>query len=146
MLLRRIQIRDRKHRRRPRGARRDPPGTGTGTAGSGDGRLQDRHLRGAELSFAEIEGLPLYRRTFAAGVLPSGRRRIVCPRWDPGGDRLQIPLKHLPRRRPTTVDEKYDRRAPLCVGNGIWHKVTLAEHMQIIAVIAELLGVRRGDY
>eukprot|EP01065_Artemidia_motanka_P048476 TRINITY_DN7813_c0_g1_i2.p1 TRINITY_DN7813_c0_g1~~TRINITY_DN7813_c0_g1_i2.p1 ORF type:complete len:416 (+),score=148.85 TRINITY_DN7813_c0_g1_i2:100-1248(+) len=116
------------------------------SASAAEREAEQLHRSGGDLSPDEIERLPMYRYTFSHRRLPSGRKRMVCPLWADEADLLQIPLKHLPRKRPTTVDQKYDRRASLCLGNGIWHRVSLEDHMNILKVIVGLLGVKRGDH
>ena len=114
----------------------------------GGGDAQRRALAGEQLPWREIEQLPMYRHVFARGDarLPGGRRVLLCPRWAEDKDKLQIPLKHLPRKKATSVDEKYDRRASNCQKGGIWHKISLEDHMEILKVIEKQLAVSRGDH
>eukprot|EP01065_Artemidia_motanka_P022576 TRINITY_DN26773_c0_g1_i1.p1 TRINITY_DN26773_c0_g1~~TRINITY_DN26773_c0_g1_i1.p1 ORF type:complete len:430 (+),score=52.60 TRINITY_DN26773_c0_g1_i1:69-1358(+) len=107
--------------------------------------LQERHLSAASLSPAEIEQLPMYSYTFSHKALAGGRKRLICPPWVEAEDKLQIPLRHLPRKKPTSVDQKYDRRAVNCNFGGIWHRVGLDDHRAILGVISKLLGVKRGE-
>ena len=108
---------------------------------------QERFLAGEQLSKDEIEELPMYKDIFSDSVLKqSNRKTLICPPWDTGNDVLQIPLKHLPRKKATSVDQKYDRRASNCLKGGIWHKITLEDHLNILKVIENLLGSKRGDY
>ncbi|KEG09216.1 hypothetical protein DQ04_05601050 [Trypanosoma grayi] len=69
----------------------------------------------------------------------------LCPPYDPSFELRQIPLEHLPRKKPTSVAEKYDRRAHNCQKDGIWHRVTIEDHKAILLVIANLLKVKKGD-
>eukprot|EP01060_Flectonema_neradi_P036145 TRINITY_DN6882_c0_g1_i1.p1 TRINITY_DN6882_c0_g1~~TRINITY_DN6882_c0_g1_i1.p1 ORF type:complete len:434 (+),score=50.89 TRINITY_DN6882_c0_g1_i1:44-1345(+) len=111
---------------------------------SGD---QERYLSGEQLTQEEIEDLPMYKDIFSNDLLrESNRKVLICPPWDSGTDILQIPLKHLPRKKPTSVDQKYDRRASNCLKGGIWHKISLEDHMQILEVIEKQLGAKRHDY
>ncbi|ORC92662.1 putative methyltransferase [Trypanosoma theileri] len=81
----------------------------------------------------------------------SGEESIVnvkwptCPPYDASFEERQIPLKHLPRKKPTSVAQKYDRRANNCKKDGIWHRVSIHDHEAILRVIAELLKVKSGD-
>ncbi|KAJ9462003.1 hypothetical protein DIPPA_20351 [Diplonema papillatum] len=109
---------------------------------------QDRALSGKQLPWAAIEALPMYRTVFRAGKkLPaSGRSVLICPPWETDLDTLQIPLRHLPRKKPTSVDQKYDRRASNCLKAGIWHKITLDDHRKILSIIDHLLGTKPGEH
>lgn len=65
-----------------------------------------------------------------------------CPPYDPQIEERQIPLAHLPRGIKTSVSQKYDRRSNKCAGDGVWHKITLADHESILHRIAQLLEVK----
>eukprot|EP00756_Hemistasia_phaeocysticola_P055031 Hpha_TRINITY_DN30949_c0_g1::TRINITY_DN30949_c0_g1_i1::g.112259::m.112259 len=67
---------------------------------------------------------------------------IECPKVDAatGGD---IPLEHLPRGKPTTVAQKYDRRASNCFKHGLWSSVALEDHRKIMDVIAQVTHMKR---
>ncbi|ESL05056.1 hypothetical protein TRSC58_07342 [Trypanosoma rangeli SC58] len=69
----------------------------------------------------------------------------LCPPYDPSFELRQIPLEHLPRKKPTSVSQKYDRRAHGCHKDGIWHRVNLKDHEVILRVIAGLLKVGKND-
>eukprot|EP01065_Artemidia_motanka_P027004 TRINITY_DN32247_c0_g1_i1.p1 TRINITY_DN32247_c0_g1~~TRINITY_DN32247_c0_g1_i1.p1 ORF type:complete len:399 (+),score=150.45 TRINITY_DN32247_c0_g1_i1:73-1269(+) len=56
-----------------------------------------------------------------------------------------IPLEHLPRGKPTTVAQKYDRRASNCFKHGLWSSVSLEDHRKIMDVIAGLTHIRKGS-
>jgi ubiquinone/menaquinone biosynthesis C-methylase UbiE len=66
----------------------------------------------------------------------------TCPPYDPAIDALQIPLEHLPRKKKTSVAQKYDRRAAQCATNGVWHRVTIQDHESIIVTVGQLLGLK----
>jgi ubiquinone/menaquinone biosynthesis C-methylase UbiE len=68
-----------------------------------------------------------------------------CPQYDANIERLQIPLEHLPRKKKTSVAQKYDRRAHNCASHGIWHRVTIADHEAILKRVGELLEVKKDD-
>eukprot|EP00759_Apiculatamorpha_spiralis_P008693 PhF_6_TR15623/c0_g1_i1/m.24239 len=59
---------------------------------------------------------------------------------------LQIPLAHLPRKKPTSVREKYNRRAHNCGRNGIWNRVTRKDHEMILDVLFKMAKLKRGAY
>eukprot|EP01064_Diplonema_japonicum_P033002 TRINITY_DN63_c3_g1_i1.p1 TRINITY_DN63_c3_g1~~TRINITY_DN63_c3_g1_i1.p1 ORF type:complete len:405 (+),score=75.81 TRINITY_DN63_c3_g1_i1:46-1260(+) len=109
-------------------------------------KLQKQHLAGKQLTQSEIEALPMYKNVFSNDLLPCGRKVMICPPWKMESDTLQIPLKHLPRKKATSVDQKYDRRAVNCQKSGIWHKISLDDHKLILRVIEKLLQVKKGDY
>jgi ubiquinone/menaquinone biosynthesis C-methylase UbiE len=73
-------------------------------------------------------------------------RGVTCPPYDQGIDALQIPLKHLPRKKPTTVGQKYDRRAGNCATNGIWNRVTQKDHYNILRGMARLGEIKKGSF
>ncbi|RNF11672.1 methyltransferase [Trypanosoma rangeli] len=88
------------------------------------------------------------RETFLREVFINGSEPVewpLCPPYDPSFELRQIPLKHLPRKKPTSVSQKYDRRAHGCHKDGIWHRVNLNDHEVILRVIAGLLNVRKND-
>ena len=66
----------------------------------------------------------------------------ACPPYDPSIDALQIPLEHLPRKKKTSVAQKYDRRAGQCATSGVWHRVTIRDHEAIIVSVGQLLGLK----
>lgn len=68
-----------------------------------------------------------------------------CPPYDAGIERLQIPLEHLPRKKKTSVAQKYDRRAHNCASHGVWHRVTIEDHEAILKKIGDLLDVKRDQ-
>ncbi|CUI14842.1 methyltransferase, putative [Bodo saltans] len=68
-----------------------------------------------------------------------------CPNYDANIERLQIPLEHLPRKKKTSVAQKYDRRAHNCASHGIWHRVTIADHEAILKRVGELLEVKKDE-
>jgi len=86
------------------------------------------------------------RRQDAAAALDSTFRGVTCPPYDPTIDALQIPLKHLPRKKKTSVAEKYNRRAGNCVSNGIWNKVTIKDHHKILHHMVRLGRIKRGSF
>eukprot|EP00758_Cryptobia_borreli_P003804 Tbor_TRINITY_DN3994_c0_g1::TRINITY_DN3994_c0_g1_i2::g.815::m.815 len=70
----------------------------------------------------------------------------TCPAYDATiATRLAIPLKHLPRKKKTTVSQKYDRRAHNCARNGIWHRVTIDDHAKILEIIGNLIHAKKGQ-
>ena len=69
---------------------------------------------------------------------------LECPSYNPAIEALQIPLKHLPRKKKTSVAQKYDRRAHNCAGNGIWNRVTIDDHKKILRGIVRIAGIRAG--
>ena len=71
---------------------------------------------------------------------------LECPAYDSRMEELQIPLKHLPRKKPTTVGQKYDRRAHNCASNGIWNRVTQKDHHRILQHMADLGHVKDGSF
>lgn len=68
-----------------------------------------------------------------------------CPPYDANIERLQIPLEHLPRKKKTSVAQKYDRRAHNCATHGIWHRVTIADHEAILKRVGELLEAKKDE-
>ena len=108
--------------------------------------LQKQALSGKQLSWHDIETLPMYKHVFGEDVLDGGRRSLLCPPWEAEKDTLQIPLKHLPRKKATSVDQKYDRRASNCMKGGIWHKISLDDHRKILMGIQKLLKVQKGEH
>lgn len=67
----------------------------------------------------------------------------TCPPYDANIEALQIPLEHLPRKKKTSVSQKYDRRAHNCASHGVWHRVTIQDHEAILKKVGELLDVKR---
>eukprot|EP00658_Telonema_sp_P-2_P052525 TRINITY_DN40757_c0_g2_i2.p1 TRINITY_DN40757_c0_g2~~TRINITY_DN40757_c0_g2_i2.p1 ORF type:complete len:268 (-),score=43.54 TRINITY_DN40757_c0_g2_i2:165-968(-) len=68
-----------------------------------------------------------------------------CPEVNPDDfEALQIPLEHLPRKKKTSVAQKYDRRAHNCAKNGIWHAVTIKDHEDILETIGKLVKAKKG--
>eukprot|EP00760_Papus_ankaliazontas_P030989 PhM_4_TR5161/c0_g1_i4/m.79822 len=70
---------------------------------------------------------------------------LVCPASSDFAY-LQIPLKHLPRKKKTSVREKYNRRAHNCGGNGIWNRVTRKDHALILDGIVKMARLKSGSY
>eukprot|EP00744_Colponema_vietnamica_P006462 GILI01009385.1.p1 GENE.GILI01009385.1~~GILI01009385.1.p1 ORF type:complete len:783 (-),score=59.14 GILI01009385.1:41-2389(-) len=68
-----------------------------------------------------------------------------CPAYDPSIEDLQIPLEHLPRKKKTSVGQKYDRRAGNCAGNGVWHKISIDDHKEILETIGKTIEARKDD-
>jgi ubiquinone/menaquinone biosynthesis C-methylase UbiE len=73
-------------------------------------------------------------------------RGVACPGYDKTIEDLQIPLKHLPRKKKTSVAQKYDRRANNCGGDGIWNKVRKVDHHQILNNAVALAGIQNGAF
>jgi ubiquinone/menaquinone biosynthesis C-methylase UbiE len=74
------------------------------------------------------------------------KRGITCPPYTIDDlDALQIPLKHLPRKKKTSVRQKYDRRAHNCAKDGIWNRVTIEDHHKILHHMARLGQIERGS-
>ena len=69
----------------------------------------------------------------------------TCPAYDARMEELQIPLKHLPRGKKTSVGQKYDRRAHNCASSGVWHKVSIDDHKAILSVIGKTIDAKPGD-
>lgn len=73
-------------------------------------------------------------------------RGITCPPYNTAIDSLQIPLKHLPRKIPTSVAQKYDRRANNCASNGIWNRVRIEDHHKILHHMVRLGHIAKGSF
>ena len=73
-------------------------------------------------------------------------RGLTCPPYSAEIEQLQIPLKHLPRKRKTSVSQKYDRRAHNCATNGIWNRVTREDHMTILENIVKAANIKRDSF
>ncbi|RNF26141.1 methyltransferase [Trypanosoma conorhini] len=87
-------------------------------------------------------------QTLAREVLSNDSKPVEwppCPPYDPSFELRRIPLEHLPRKKSTSVAQKYDRRAHGCHKDGIWHRVSLKDHEAILRVIAGLLNVKKDD-
>jgi ubiquinone/menaquinone biosynthesis C-methylase UbiE len=77
---------------------------------------------------------------------PPPFRGVTCPPYDRNIEALQIPLKHLPRKKATSVGQKYDRRAHNCASHGIWNRVTIDDHRLILNIITHLAGIKDNAF
>jgi ubiquinone/menaquinone biosynthesis C-methylase UbiE len=102
----------------------------------------NRHKAGKPLTRGELRALRQKAQMAANGAF----RGVTCPPYDTDIDALQIPLKHLPRKRKTSVAEKYDRRANNCASNGIWNRVRIEDHHKILHHMVRLGRVKRGSF
>ena len=69
---------------------------------------------------------------------------IDCPALAPAVH-MEIPLEHLPRKKRTTVAQKYDRRAVNCLKHGLWSSVSKGDHYKIMKGIADLIDLKKND-
>eukprot|EP01064_Diplonema_japonicum_P003350 TRINITY_DN12172_c0_g2_i1.p1 TRINITY_DN12172_c0_g2~~TRINITY_DN12172_c0_g2_i1.p1 ORF type:complete len:370 (+),score=49.39 TRINITY_DN12172_c0_g2_i1:46-1155(+) len=69
---------------------------------------------------------------------------IECPALSPSVH-MEIPLEHLPRKKKTTVAQKYDRRAVNCNGKGLWSAVSKEDHYKIMQRIGKTINVKKND-
>lgn len=69
----------------------------------------------------------------------------TCPEYNSSIEDLQIPLEHLPRKKKTSVGQKYDRRAHNCAGSGVWHKIGIEDHKSILNTIGKTIEAQKGD-
>jgi len=101
----------------------------------------------------EIQAAPGQEETPKESVNPNAKYAIMygrpealmCP-LESTFDYLQIPLKHLPRKKRTSVREKYNRRAHNCAANGIWNKVTANDHYIILEGMQRMAKMKSGAY
>lgn len=84
-------------------------------------------------------------RKMDSGVSSPGRG-IQCPVINGEVDGGLIPLAHLPRKKKTTVAQKYDRRAHNCASHGIWNRVTIDDHHKILHDIVRLGKIKRNSF
>eukprot|EP01062_Namystynia_karyoxenos_P081072 TRINITY_DN8843_c3_g1_i1.p1 TRINITY_DN8843_c3_g1~~TRINITY_DN8843_c3_g1_i1.p1 ORF type:complete len:462 (+),score=143.12 TRINITY_DN8843_c3_g1_i1:80-1387(+) len=120
----------------PKGGSR--PGTDGGSSGRSAANLADS-AQGIGV------GVPNRESTEGApSTLAPELAGIQCPNLtaQTGGD---IPLEHLPRGKPTTVAQKYDRRASNCFKHGLWSSVSLEDHRKIMDVIARIANIGKGS-
>ena len=115
----------------------------TDTSNTEDHNKEDSSAEASEASSDEVDIhlLPDERR---ATGLNAALQNIDCPVPTPMLQ-MEIPLEHLPRKKRTTVAQKYDRRAGNCNKHGLWSSVSREDHFKIMSKIGDLIRVKQGD-
>ncbi|KAJ9471366.1 methyltransferase [Diplonema papillatum] len=125
-------------------------GSGDAASAAAAGKAGSDAVRQADGSGANDEargsdsGGVVSRQSKGEGVLSPVIADIECPPVSPSVH-MEIPLEHLPRKKKTTVAQKYDRRAGNCNGKGLWSAVSREDHYKIMKRMAKLLDIKRND-